>query len=122
MGEISRTYKQKICPSRCDFEGLRSCVTGDLWSAAIIFVNTLGKEIPKYAPGIDARFIANAGATNLRKVVPADLLPGVLEGYNRSIITAFVLAIATSAIAFFVSLGMEQKGVKGKKIELGGAA
>jgi hypothetical protein len=33
-----------------------------------------------------------------------------------------VLAIATSAIAFFASLGMEQKSVKGKKIELGGAA
>ncbi|KAF2032022.1 MFS general substrate transporter [Setomelanomma holmii] len=87
-----------------------------------IFVNSLGKEIPRYALGLDARIIANAGATNLRKVVPEQLLPGVLEGYNRSIVTAFVLAIATSAIAFFVTLGMEQKSVKGKRIELGGAA
>lgn len=87
-----------------------------------IFVNTLGKEIPKFAPGLDAALIANAGATNLRQVVSKQLLPGVLEGYNRSIVTAFILAIATSAIAFLVSLGMERKSVKGKKIELGGGA
>ncbi|KAI2474678.1 MFS transporter [Pyrenophora tritici-repentis] len=87
-----------------------------------IFVNTLAKEIPKYAPGLDGRIVANAGATNLRKVVSAALLPGVLRGYNNAIVTAFILAIATSCIAFFVSLGMEQKSVKGKKIVPGGGA
>ncbi|CAN9134350.1 unnamed protein product [Alternaria alternata] len=87
-----------------------------------IFVNTLGKEVPKYAPGFDARIVANAGATNLRGVVPPEMLPGVLHGYNNAIVTAFILAIATSSIAFFVSLGMEQKSVKGKKIMAGGGA
>ncbi|KAI4708224.1 hypothetical protein J4E89_006846 [Alternaria sp. Ai002NY15] len=87
-----------------------------------IFVNTLAKEVPRYAPGFDARIVANAGATNLRNVVPEDLLPGVLHGYNNAIVTAFILAIATSSVAFFVSLGMEQKSVKGKKIMAGGAA
>ncbi|USP74136.1 hypothetical protein yc1106_01410 [Curvularia clavata] len=87
-----------------------------------IFVNTLSKEIPKYAPGLDGRIIANAGATNLRNVVPKELLPGVLRGYNNAIVTAFILAIATSSIALFVSLGMEQKSVKGKKIMAGGGA
>ena len=87
-----------------------------------IFVNTLSKEIPKYAPGLDGRIIANAGATNLRNVVPKELLPGVLHGYNNAIVTAFILAIATSSIALFVSLGMEQKSVKGKKIMAGGGA
>ncbi|CAA9958266.1 MFS transporter [Pyrenophora teres f. maculata] len=87
-----------------------------------IFVNTLVKEIPKYAPGLDGRIVANAGATNLRKVVSAALLPGVLKGYNNAIVTAFIVAIATSCIAFFVSLGMEQKSVKGKKIVPGGGA
>jgi hypothetical protein len=87
-----------------------------------IFVNTLAKEVPKYAPGVDAKIVANAGATNLRNVVPDDILPGVLRGYNNAIVTAFILAIATSSIAFFVSLGMEQKSVKGKKIMAGGAA
>lgn len=87
-----------------------------------IFVNTLTKEIPKYVPGFDPKIVANAGATNLRRVVPAQLLPGVLHGYNNAIVTAFILAIATSGIAFFVSLGMEQRSVKGKKIMAGGGA
>jgi hypothetical protein len=78
--------------------------------------------VPKYAPGFDARIVANAGATNLRGVVPPEILPGVLHGYNNAIVTAFILAIATSSIAFFVSLGMEQKSVKGKKIMAGGGA
>jgi hypothetical protein len=54
--------------------------------------------------------------------VPPEILPGVLHGYNNAIVTAFILAIATSSIAFFVSLGMEQKSVKGKKIMAGGGA
>ena len=87
-----------------------------------IFVNTLSKEIPKYVPGFDPKIIAQAGATNIRLVVPGQLLPGVLHGYNNAIVTAFILAIATSGIAFFVSLGMEQKSVKGKKIMAGGGA
>lgn len=87
-----------------------------------IFVNTLAKQIPRYVPGFDPTIIAHAGATNLRKVVPPNLLPAILEGYNRSIVTAFILAIATASIAFFVSLGMEQKSVKGKKIMAAGGA
>ncbi|KAL6711052.1 hypothetical protein ACN47E_006927 [Coniothyrium glycines] len=87
-----------------------------------IFVNTLAKEIPRFVPGFDPKIIANAGATNLRNVVPAELLPGILEGYNKSIVTAFTLAIATASIAFLVSLGMEQKSVKGKKIMAAGGA
>ena len=87
-----------------------------------IFVNTLRTEIPKYVPGFDPKMIADAGATNIRQVVPPNLLPGILQGYNKAIVTAFLLAIATSGIAFFVSLGMEQKSVKGKKISAAGAA
>lgn len=79
-----------------------------------IFVNTLAKEIPKYVPDFDPQIVAQAGATNLRQVVPPELLPGVLHGYNNAIVTAFVLAIATSCLAFLVSLGQEQKSVKGK--------
>ena len=85
-----------------------------------IFVNTLAQEIPKYVPGFDPQIVANAGATNLRKVVPPELLPGVLHGYNNAIVTAFILAIACSIAAFLVSLGQEQKSVKGKKLMHGG--
>ena len=72
-----------------------------------IFVNTLAKEIPKYVPDFDPQIVAQASATNLRAVGPLELLSGVLHGYNSAIITAFILAIACSCIAFLVSLGME---------------
>ena len=71
-------------------------------------------------PNFDPQIVANAGATNLRKVVPPQLLPGVLHGYNNAIVTAFILAIACSSAAFLVSLGQEQKSVKGKKLMHGG--
>lgn len=84
-----------------------------------IFVNTLAKEVPKYSD-FDPQVVAQVGATNLRQFVPPEQLPGVLHGYNNAIVTAFVLAIATSCLAFLVSLGQEQKSVKGKKLMHGG--
>ncbi|KAF2632135.1 MFS general substrate transporter [Macroventuria anomochaeta] len=84
-----------------------------------IFVNTLGKEIPKYS-NFDSQVVAQVGATNLGKLVPPEQLSGVLYGYNNAIVTAFVLAIATSCMAFLVSLGQKQKSVKEKKLMHGG--
>lgn len=81
-----------------------------------IFVNTLVKEMPKYVAGFDRQMLAQAGAMDLRAVVPAKLLPGVLHGYNTAIVTAFILAIACSSVAFLVSLCMEQRSVKGSKV------
>ncbi|KAF2656643.1 MFS general substrate transporter [Lophiostoma macrostomum CBS 122681] len=85
-----------------------------------IFVNSLAREIPKYAPGLDPRIVIEAGATYVRNVVPKDLLPQVLEAYTKAITSAFALAIATAGLAFLVSFGMEWKSVKGKKIVPGG--
>lgn len=86
-----------------------------------IFVNSLAKEIPKYS-SFPPQAVAQAGATYLREVVPEAELPGVLHGYNNAIVTAFILAIACSCLAFIVSLGQEQKSVKGKKLMPGGGA
>lgn len=87
-----------------------------------IFSNTLAKEIPKHAPGIDPRIIIGAGATHIRQVTPENLLPGVLQAYNNALTQAYILAIATAGIAFCVSMLFEWKSVKGKKLELGGGA
>lgn len=87
-----------------------------------IFVNSLAKEIPKYAPTLDPQVVIKAGATNVHRVVPSYLLQGVLIAYTNAITNAFILAIAASALAFCVSFGMEWKSVKGKKIVAGGAA
>ena len=87
-----------------------------------MFVNTLAREVPRRAPGVDAQLVADAGATNLRAVVDPGVLGGVLEAYNRAVVTAFVLAIAAACAAFVVSLGFERRSVKGKKVVPGGGA
>lgn len=87
-----------------------------------IFINSLAREIPKFAPQVDPRVVIGAGATYVRKVVPPEFLRGVLEAYTRAITTAMVLSIATACLAALVSYGMEWKSIKGKKIIPGGGA
>jgi hypothetical protein len=85
-----------------------------------IFINSLAKEIPKYAPEVDPSVVINAGATYVRQAVPNEYLQGVLEAYTRAITSAMALSIATACVAALVSFGMEWKSIKGKKIIPGG--
>ena len=72
-----------------------------------VFANTLIKTVPKYASGVDPHLIIASGATQIRKVVPADQLAGVLKAYSYALDRAFILPIAVSGaaliVAFFVS-------------------
>ena len=87
-----------------------------------IFSNTLVKKIPIYAPTVDPAKVVAAGATHVRDVVTKAQLPGVLLAYNKAVTSSFALAIATSGVAFLLSFLFEWKSVKGKKLEIGGAA
>lgn len=85
-----------------------------------IFSNTLIKEIPKRAPGVNPQIILHAGATHIRDVVTSAQLPGVLEAYNIAVTNAYILAIACAGIAFLCSLLFEWRSVKGKLDMAGG--
>lgn len=87
-----------------------------------IFSNTLVQQLPKLAPDVDVRAVVAAGATHIRQVVRPEQLNGVLWSYNKAVTTAFVLPIAVGGIALLSSLLMEWKSVKGKKLQMGGAA
>ncbi|OAK95148.1 MFS general substrate transporter [Phaeosphaeriaceae sp. SRC1lsM3a] len=87
-----------------------------------IFVNSLKREVPKHAPGLDPQIVLGAGATFVRKVVPQNLLEGVLVAYTSAIVSAFILSIALGSLAFLVSLALEWKSVKGKGLMGGGGA
>lgn len=87
-----------------------------------IFANTLVKDIIKNVPGVNPAAVVAAGATHVRDVVSAAQLPGVLKAYSHAVTSAFVLPIATSGLAFIVSLFIEWKSIKGKNIMGGGAA
>lgn len=86
-----------------------------------IFANTLVKEVPKYAPGLDPQILLMAGATNVRKVVPPEMLNGVLFAYNKAVTSSYILAIACGGLAAVSSVFFEWKSVKGKKLAMGGA-
>ncbi|KIX04776.1 uncharacterized protein Z518_05646 [Rhinocladiella mackenziei CBS 650.93] len=87
-----------------------------------IFSNSLVQQIPKYTTGVNPAVIILAGATHIREVTPPSQLAGVLYAYNIAVTNSYILAIACASIAFLLSLGFEWKSVKGKKIEMGGAA
>ena len=87
-----------------------------------IFSNTLIKEIPKHTTGVNSAMIVAAGATHIREVTPPSQLAGVLLSYDKAVTTAFILAIACAGIATCLSTLFEWKSVKGKKLEIGGAA
>ncbi|CAH0020484.1 unnamed protein product [Clonostachys rhizophaga] len=60
----------------------------------------------------DPSQIANAGATDVLSIVPADDLPAVLEAYNRALVQVYTVALVLSALTIFGSVAMEWKSVK----------
>ena len=74
-----------------------------------IFLQGLRKNIPIYAPGVDAVTIVAAGATDVSRLVSPDQVANLLFAYNRSITDAFVFAIAAAGIAFLSSLAVSLK-------------
>jgi hypothetical protein len=84
--------------------------------------NTLIKQVPIKAPGVNPALVLNIGATRIHSEIPPAMLPGVLEAYVTAITQCFVLAIATGGLAFICSLFLEWKSVKGKKLMQSGGA
>jgi len=55
-----------------------------------IFQSYLPGLLAQYAPETDAGSVLHAGATNIRDLVPADHLPGLLVAYNKALTQMFV--------------------------------
>jgi hypothetical protein len=58
--------------------------------AQTTFTNSLGPALREFAPNVSAKFVIDTGATNLRDMVPAGELNGVLMAYNKALIHTFV--------------------------------
>ncbi|ESZ96100.1 putative aflatoxin efflux pump AFLT [Sclerotinia borealis F-4128] len=79
----------------------------------IIFSHQLVKNLSALnLPSLPASLILHTGATELRKLVPAQYLQEVLVAYNAAITTTFLVAIITSAVTIFAGLTMEWKNIK----------
>ncbi|KAJ5894129.1 hypothetical protein N7495_005820 [Penicillium taxi] len=82
--------------------------------ADVIFSTGLKSEIPKNAPSADVEAIIAAGATNFRTIVSSEDLPGVLEGYAKSIDHVFYLAAALGVVCTAFGFGMGWKDIRKK--------
>jgi MFS family permease len=65
--------------------------------------------------GLDAQEIVNTGATDIRKVVPAEEISAVVNAYNYSVTRIFVLAAIISACTIVGVAMMEWKSIKDVK-------
>ncbi|RDW85591.1 hypothetical protein BP5796_03916 [Coleophoma crateriformis] len=76
-----------------------------------IFTNSLATSLAS-VNGLDAKAIVEAGATQLRNLVPAANLAVVLVDYNNALTRSFIVALACCAVAILPALGIEWKSVK----------
>lgn len=78
-----------------------------------IFQSSLVKNLANIA-GIDLISVAKVGATDLRDMVPAELLPQVLVAYNAALRDMFYLVTGLACVMIFGAVAMEWKSVKDK--------
>lgn len=71
-----------------------------------IFTDHLLKSLEK-VQGVDAQAIVDAGVSEFRALVPAELMNAVVNGYNSALKNVFWVAIAAPALAWIVSWAME---------------
>lgn len=76
-----------------------------------LFDSRLGEKL-RAIPGINIGSVVDAGATEIRHMVPANLLPQVLLAYNSSLRTAFYLSVALTCMTIFGSSAMPWKSIK----------
>jgi MFS family permease len=87
-----------------------------------VFTNKLVAGLKAYAPSINPSIVLNTGATSIQQTIEKDVLPGVTLAYNNALTHAFLVAAIMAAFTMIGSACIEWKSVKGKKMEMGGAA
>jgi len=86
-----------------------------------VFQNKIYSNMLSKVPQFSAQVVAVTGATDLRKVVPAEYLAAVIQAYSDSLDQCFYVAVAMAALSFFGAVFVEWRSVKGLKLEIGGA-
>ncbi|EPE04209.1 mfs transporter [Ophiostoma piceae UAMH 11346] len=79
-----------------------------------IFDTKLVHFLRQDVPTVNPQVILSAGATNFRKVVPANVIPGVLKAYSDSLDIVFYMVLALSFVCFFAGFGMGFKDIRVK--------
>ncbi|KAI1906450.1 MFS sugar transporter [Ophidiomyces ophidiicola] len=86
-----------------------------------VFTNRLVSGIMKAAPTLDPSTVFRGGATQLKNLVPPELLDNVQEAYNTALTNTFYVSVAMSVLGVIGAVCLEWKSVKGKNIQAGAA-
>jgi hypothetical protein len=87
-----------------------------------VFLQELIKNLAMALSGQDdfiEMIIRGVGATELRGIVPPELLPAVLEAYNKTIVTTFYVGLGVACFSIVPALGFEWRSVKELKSKKG---
>ncbi|KAI9731552.1 MAG: hypothetical protein M1834_004672 [Cirrosporium novae-zelandiae] len=77
-----------------------------------VFTSKLSSGLSAAIPGLDKSSILNAGATDLRTLIPAKYLKTVLRVYNDAVIQTWYVALALACLSILGVIGMEWVSVK----------
>lgn len=87
-----------------------------------VFDAGLISGLTKIVKELNPMEVVNTGATDLRRIVPAKDLQGVLTAYNGALHKVFVLALVMSCLTILGAVFVEFRSVKGKQGSNGGEA
>ncbi|TLD14706.1 hypothetical protein PspLS_11089 [Pyricularia sp. CBS 133598] len=87
--------------------------------AETIFVNRLVAYLQAVIPGFDPKSVFTAGATELRKAIPKDLLARIITGYSDALTRTLLMSACLAAASVVGSLAIEWKSVKRRDIKVG---
>ncbi|KAJ5519156.1 Major facilitator superfamily domain general substrate transporter [Penicillium expansum] len=76
-----------------------------------VFTNALLQNLSGIS-GIDSQQVVDIGATALKDLIPANVLPRVLSAYNEGLVAAFYVSTAMGALSLFGTLFVQWKSVK----------
>ncbi|CAN9316387.1 unnamed protein product [Alternaria alternata] len=81
-------------------------------SAQAAFQNTLLKQLAITAPGLNPQIVLDAGASELKRVIPEQFLQGVLEAYVSGFRECLIVGIAFGGAAFLAAFGFRFTNIK----------
>lgn len=90
--------------------------------AQAAFVNTMVNHVRQNAPSVDLGTLVLTGATEIRRVFPADQQPLVIAGYMDGLKVVFALCIACTGVAFLIGMLTRWTKLKQEDIPSGGMA
>ncbi|KAE9392263.1 MFS general substrate transporter [Gymnopus androsaceus JB14] len=88
--------------------------------AQSVFVNSLVKNIIRYAPGLNPNTITQTGITDIPKLgLPPAVLESITQAFARAVQSTFIPPIAFTGLCALVGLFIERRNVKGRSLTSG---